>query len=1127
MDPISHPSNTAPGSSFRTSFLSTLVALSFTGLLFELLVVLGIVAQPIPLLGGPLSSAWLAALWGVCLYFVLALALRKDYELTRLDFGVPLLFMLVAQCAGGFAQLTTILLPRTLVRATFVSAVAAAPNATSLMAEPGAVLHAIALLLAASTMASWIVLRNRRDGGEGEGTTLSVILVATISAAVLCMFVPAASSPFCTKVVGESPTAAAAAATTPARLGAVAFPVLWLTIFVIDAYRMPPPVAGRLGRSWRPVVSIIWLSVGGLAILTEAKPGLSIPLALGLGVLVSLPKLGVLRRQRATSSEATPRAMAFSSADMGLICVFFLSGMAALVYQVVFAKGLALIFGSTSHASTIVLATYMSGLALGSWLGGKIAERAIRPILIYAGAELGIALICVFAPITLKLTRAVYVMIASGADPAESWLVGLQLGLGALVLIPPTLLMGVTLPMLTRHLMARRDSLGISAGVLYSSNTLGAAAGALSTGYLLMPALGVTASLRVAVVFNIVVAAIALALGRGMRLSQAAKMTRPDEPTDMASPPSPTSDVQQVLGWIALAQLTVGGFVTFGLETTFVHLLATIAGNSAYAFSLMLFAFLVGLGVGSNVARRWLHPGRDFASSLLVCQAMLALTLLLGVPLWDAIPNYFSSFGPWAPAKSFAARELIRFLACLVVMLPPAFFIGAQFPIAMDVIGRAWSQRRIAALGFASALNTVGNILGALIVGFVLLPRAGSLGTMQLLIVACLFLAALSIPYTTRKLKPAVTVLLLVEAAMYLKQPAQFDLTALASGGNVYFQWQHYGRVIDSAESLDGGLTTVAVAGENRPWTVLTLLTNGKFQGDDSTGGEMKAQSSLALAPLLHTDKRKHALVIGFGTGTTTKVFHQANFERIEVAELSGDILTLADRHFRAVNEGVLHQAEVRTHVTDGRNFLLLDQSQYDVISIELSSIWFAGAANLYNREFYQLVRARLAKGGVLQQWVQIHRLAESDIATILSTLSEQFPSIWLYFLGKQGILVACVDNCQPSSRTLSSLDSASDLATTLKLFDGHAAQVLKGRLLTPQALKRLVDDARGQFGSKLGPLIATDDNVTLEYSTPKGNVRPYDDSLVQNLRYLDHYKEQDPFAATSLTLRDAPYLAD
>jgi predicted membrane-bound spermidine synthase len=761
----------------------------------------------------------------------------------------------------------------------------------------------------------------------------------------------------------------------------------------------------------------------------------------------------------------------------------------------------------------------MGGLALGSCLGGKLAERVARPVVFYAGAELGIAVICAVAPFTLKATRAVYVMIAAGADPADSWLIGLQLALGALVLMPPTLLMGVTLPMLTRYLIVRRDSLGSSAGVLYTSNTLGAAIGAIATGYLIMPALGVTSSLRLAVMINIAVAVTALAIAR-YQSRRAAEPEEAPEHTDItpAQQPAWSDEVDRVLGWIAIIQLTVGGFVTFGLETTFTHLLATIAGNSAYAFSLMLFAFLIGLGAGSNFARRWLSASRDLAIALLLCQALVALALLVGVPYWDAIPRYFASFGAWLPARSFAARELIRFLACLVIMLPPAVFIGAQFPIAMEAVGRAFPEKRIAALGFASALNTVGNILGALVVGFVFLPLLGSLNTLHVLTIGCLTLAALSLPYAVRRSQVAAAALLAFEVVLYLRQPTQFDLSRLASGGNVYFQAQQYGRVIDSAESLDGGLTTVAVTGEDRERPILTLLTNGKFQGDDSTGGEMKAQSSFAVAPLLHTQARNKALVIGFGTGTTTKVFHQAGFQRIDVAELSGDILTLADRHFRSVNAGVLGEARVSAHVTDGRNFLLLSRNQYDVISLELSSIWFAGAANLYNREFYQLVRQRLAPGGVLQQWVQLHRLSELDIATILTTLVEQFPRVWLYFLGKQGILVACNSQCEPSKATLQALESTPSLAGTLRMFGGHVDEVLKGRLLTPASLEQLVRDAQQRFSVTKNQLIATDDNLTLEYTTPKGNVRPYIESLDQNLRYLDRFKASNWLEATALS---------
>lgn len=1109
MDRVTPLQSATPNEVERSAWPTRLLQLIGLTASFEVLAALGIVIRPVCALRSNAVLPWLVAVVSAGVY-VAAIRLTGAHRGRRAPLAqVPLALLLIAYCAGAFQQLTVVLFPHTLRGVALDAALRSATNDWR-------------VALVAGVLCSWLLATapNAQSSARLDDC-LKQLGWATLAGAILCIAVPLPSAPFAHTLVGSFAPSALAAATSPARLGAISFPLLWSVVVCLMA------IARRMdgtpvSRWLRGVLLASLVLIGTLAWHGEASPSVAIPLSvlIGGGVHV-ISRVLHARSHGKTTSSTRP---SIKRSDIAIILVFFFSGVAALVYQVVFAKGLALTFGSTSHASTIVLATYMAGLALGSFFGGKLAERVRNPVRFYAAAELGVAVICAVAPWTLRVTRGIYVWIASGADPAESWLVGLQLALGALVLMPPTLLMGITLPMLTRYLIVRRDSLGTSAGVLYSSNTLGAAVGAIATGYLIMPALGVTSSLRLAVLINVGVAAAALLLSRPQQRHLSPAVVEP-EPVAREALVAPRQEVDTVLGRVAIIQLTVGGFVTFGLETTFIHLLATIAGNSAYAFSLMLFAFLIGLGAGSNFARRWLNANRHLAVPLLLCQALVALALLVGVPFWDAIPRYFASFGAWPAARSFASRELIRFLACLLIMLPPAVFIGAQFPIAMEAVGRAFPEKRIAALGMASALNTVGNILGALVVGFVFLPAFGSLNTLLILTLGCLSLAALSIPYAARKGQVVTATLLALEVILFLRQPAQFDLSSLASGGNVYFQAQQYGRVIDSAESLDGGLTTVAITGEELERPILTLLTNGKFQGDDSTGGEMKAQSSFALAPLLHTKARQRALVIGFGTGTTTKVFHQAGFKLIDLAELSGDILTLADRHFKSVNAGVLQDPRVAAHVTDGRNFLLLSRAKYDVVSIELSSIWFAGAANLYNREFYQLVRQRLAPGGVLQQWIQLHRLSELDIAMVLTTLQEQFPNVWLYFLGKQGIVVACQSRCEPNRETLHVLESSPALARTLRLYGGHLDEVLKGRRLTPAAIDRLVRDAQQRFGVAKTQLIATDDNLTLEYSTPKGNVRPYLDSLDQNLRYLDQFKVAGWTDATALTAADVEAL--
>ncbi len=797
----------------------------------------------------------------------------------------------------------------------------------------------------------------------------------------------------------------------------------------------------------------------------------------------------------------------------GVAAVFFLSGTAALVYQVVFAKWLTLAFGSTATATVVVLATYMAGLAGGSWLGGRVASRLTRLVRAYALAELGIALWCGMAPWTLDLAQSFYVSVATGMDPSDGTIVVLQLALGAAMLTPPTLLMGFTMPLLTRHFAERDDTLGTAVGLLYGINTLGAATGAILTGYLLMPTLGVTRSLLVAVGINLVVAVVAIILD--LRVSPEAPIARRAEPLAPEVMVSATQSERRV-GIVAVVVLTVGGAVTFGLETTYTHLLAVVAGNSTYAFSLMLFSFLLGLGGGSTVSRRLLRRGVDAPMALGIALGGLAASVLLGVYVWDAIPGYFASFAPYPAARTFAEREFVRFVVCVVSMLPPALFIGANYPLAMECIGRAWPRTQIAAMGRSAALNTLGNIAGALLVGFWLMPLVGSLRTLQILAGSVIALSALLLIAPGHRRRTTIAAVATTAALLLVLSPSHFDLTRLASGANVYFHAQSYGRVIDHAESMDGGLTTVATSVDRSGAEVLTLLTNGKFQGDDSLEREVKAQAAFVLVPLLHTPSRRDALVIGLGTGVSANVLHQAGFEHLDVIELSEDIVRLTDRYFRSVNGNVLNQAGVQVHITDGRNFLLLQSQRYDLISMEISSIWFAGAASLYNREFYEIAARRLTETGVLQQWIQLHHIAMTDVLSILASVRSVFEAAWLYFIGNQGIIVACNHDCLPRPETLWALENASGLEETLGLFSEGASTILRGRLLDPAAVDALLDEA-GDQGLPRTELVSTDDNLLLEYSTPRGNVRPYAESLRGNYERLDQFRPDSLLVGTDL----------
>lgn len=771
-----------------------------------------------------------------------------------------------------------------------------------------------------------------------------------------------------------------------------------------------------------------------------------------------------------------------------IIGVFFASGMAGLIYEVVFAKALAVTFGASSLAINTVLATYMGGMALGAWLGAKLAQRSANPLKLYALCEAFIGLYALLTPTFFQLIQRVYVALALDQPADAPELTALRLLLGALVLGPVTLFMGATFPIM----FARLRQLGVASeraiAPLYAANVIGAAFGALFAGYALIPAVGKTSATYVAALISLLIALYALEKMKMQPASQAQSTQRTTSKTAVAVVAFP-------VGVAALVILAVGGAVTMGLEVLFMHMLAVVVGNSVYAFGLMLATFLLGLGIGSAVGERAMIFLRR-ENVVVIAQCGLAITIVVSSLQWDALAGYFSNFGAYEAMGvhiTFSGREFIRALICAIAMMPAAFFIGMNYPacmgLATDWLGRHGDE--VSGLGKASGINTLGNISGVLLTGFWLLPTLGSRdallaltvvswATAGLMVIASSTKSSLVAPSSWPK-RLANSLLPLAVVGFFVGLfPKHWDLDKLSEGSNVYFYAQEWGKVIDHAESAEGGLTTVTRSADG----LLTLLTNGKFQGNNSESGEMVAQRSFALIPMLHNSRRDNALIIGYGTGMTPRVVHENGFASIDIAELSKDMVNLADRHFENINHAVTSKPNVSTYYTDGRNFLLTQTKKYDLISIEISSIWFAGAANLYNKEFYDLVAKRLQEDGVLQQWIQLHHMQPVDFLFALNSLRSSFKYVWFYVSGGQGIVVASnSEDAAPrelQKQVLKNTMRDSDL--TIK--------DLEGRLL---ADPKQIDAMLSSFDPTMQALLSTDNNLYLEYSTPKGNALRYD----------------------------------
>lgn len=745
--------------------------------------------------------------------------------------------------------------------------------------------------------------------------------------------------------------------------------------------------------------------------------------------------------------------------------MFVLSGAAALVFEVALQRSITRAFGVSAFATSTVLAAWMAGLALGAVAFGRAADRSRSPLRLYAGLELGIAAWAIGTPALVPAIVAAFSRLAEGqASHAPAVLLG-RLALAFGVSLVPTVLMGGTLPAVARALAGSGSSADREVARLYTANILGAAGGAALAAYALLPALGLSRSMWLGAALNVGAAMLAWSLTRHLG---------PVEP-------APKTLAAGRARWTLLAASAWSGFATFLAEVTWFQLLAVVIGTSAYAFGLMLAVFLLGLTLGSAwLARRtgdavgW----RLFGLAQLAVAAAVTLTL----PLWDRVPSLFVIAG--RAVHGFAAQEAVRAIACVELLLIPAAILGAVYPLTLRLAAREAAIGR--SLGGLSAANTVGAVVGALLTGFVLLPRLGSRGVLLVLIAGSGAAALLTLRGRWR-LAPIAAV-----GLAFAVPP--WNLARLASGENVYFRPTRYGEaeVLWAHESVESGLTSVV----KHPATgTTTLLTNGKFQGNDS--GEVTAQRAFTQLPMLVQHGWRRALLIGVGTGCSLGTLAAQPYTDVEAAELSQDILTASRRYFSHVNDAVLSNPRVTVHLADGRNHLLLHRAPYDLISIELTTIWFSGAADLYNREFNALVRERLEPGGVLQQWVQLHHLTRRDLAVILQSIRAELPHLALFFSGGQGIVLASTEPLTVDYAALTGLSNALAGSAATDGLPAGDLLTLSGKLVLDGAgVAALIAEEAAKEGVAPGALLSTDDSLRLEYSTPRANA---DDSLEQD----------------------------
>ena len=423
---------------------------------------------------------------------------------------------------------------------------------------------------------------------------------------------------------------------------------------------------------------------------------------------------------------------------LAVLCAFFASGAAGLVHEIAWSRLLRLVMGNTTFTITTVLCAFMGGLALGSYWGGRIIDRRNDPLRVFAILECTIAIYCLILPLLIDIAEPLYRIVYQSYQQTQTTFYVLSLIrfaiCGALLLIPATF-MGATLPVLSRFFVQSSDRVGLSVGTLYAINTFGAVLGVAMTGFVLIPALGVTKTIYLACTLNALVGIIGYWLHR-QTLSWAKKTHATQTPasTTQVDPPDFTSRYGRHALTILLIGYGVSGFAALAYEVAWSRILSMMIGSSVYAFSMMLTAFILGLALGSMIFARFVDRLKDPMFTLAIIEVGIGLSALAVVPVFGELPfwvtHMLSRIG-----DSFWLRQWSQFGLVIGIMLVPTILMGAAFPLASRIMIQS-SSTVGRSIGSLYGCNTLGSILGTFLAGFVLIPSLGLQDTILLAVTA-------------------------------------------------------------------------------------------------------------------------------------------------------------------------------------------------------------------------------------------------------------------------------------------------------------------------------------------------------------------------------------------------------
>jgi len=680
--------------------------------------------------------------------------------------------------------------------------------------------------------------------------------------------------------------------------------------------------------------------------------------------------------------------------------LFTASGFAGLIYESVWTQYLKLFLGHAAYAQSLVLAVFMGGMAAGAAYCGRRSARLANPLAAYALVEAVIGLAALaFHSIFVGVTDWSYEYLLPRLGD-ERLALGAKLAVSCLLILPQSVLLGMTFPLMSAGLArAQRAAAGESVAMLYFTNSLGAAAGVLASGFVLIAWVGLPGTLRTAGFLNLLIALVVWQLARPARHAVLEKVSDSNQATRLL---------------LGVAFFT--GLASFVYEISWIRMLSLVLGASTHSFELMLATFIFGLALGGLAVRRQVDAAPEPARLLAWVQLAMGLAAAATLPVYDFTFSLMEALlkGLARSETGYVLFNLSGGAIAALVMLPATFCAGMTLPLITGALLRRGAGE--AAIGQVYAANTLGAIAGVLLAVHAGLPLLGLKGTLLAGALIDVVLGLLLLNFVEMRKTLAYAAAICGALFIAVALGVQLDVHKMTAG--VF----RHGEVDSSRDatilfSKDGKTATVHLV---KYPEATSLRTNGKSDGSinmDERGERGTDEITMVLTaalPLALKPETKSAAVIGIGTGLTTHTLLQSlDIERVETVEIES-AMAEASRGFMPRNSGTFADPRGAILIDDAKSYFSTRNRRYDLIISEPSNPWVSGVSSLFTREFYRRIRKHLNAGGLLVQWIQLYEMDASLVATVIGALGEEFAHYAVFAPSDHDLLIMASEAAVP-----------------------------------------------------------------------------------------------------------------